>query len=118
MDRIDRELETNATPETAWAAVAEPDGLGDWLEADVDVDMTPGGSGSFRFADGEIRRAVVEEVVPRQELTFSWWPIASPHTQAPLGPPTTVTITVEPRPGGGSIVRLREVAATRAHAAA
>jgi uncharacterized protein YndB with AHSA1/START domain len=118
MDRIDRELETTAAPDAVWAAVAEPDGLGDWLEAEVELDLQPGGTGSFRFADGEVRRAMVEEVIPGRELTFSWWRIGSLHTRAPVSSPTTVTITVEPLPTGGSRFRVREVSASRAHAAA
>jgi len=118
LHRIDRELETTAAPDAVWAAVAEPGGLGDWLEAEVELDLRPGGAGSFRFADGEVRRAMVEEVVPGRELTFSWWRIGSLHTRAPVSAPTTVTITVEPLPAGGSRFRVREVTASRAHAAA
>ena len=118
MNQIDRELETTAAPDAVWAAIAEPDGLGDWLEAEVELDLQPGGAGSFRFADGEVRRAMVEEVVPGRELTFSWWRIGSLQTRAPVGAPTTVTITVEPLPAGGSRFRVREVTASRAHAAA
>ena len=83
-----------------WDAVADPAGLSAWLDAEVEAQLA-GGPGSFRFADGELRRAMVQEVVPGRELTFSWWEIG--------GPATTVTITVEPVPAGGSRVRFREV---------
>jgi uncharacterized protein YndB with AHSA1/START domain len=120
VDRIDRELETTAAPDAVWAAVTDPDGLAAWLDAEVELELRPGGPGHFRFADGEFRRAMVQEIVPGQELTFSWWPIAGPDTLTTTGPDTgamtTVTITVEPIPTGGSRVRFREVAALRARA--
>src|SRR6516165_994463 len=70
---IDRELATTAPPDAVGAALTDVERLGDWLEADVELEVRPGGSGRFSFADGEERRAMVEAVRPRAELTFSWW---------------------------------------------
>jgi uncharacterized protein YndB with AHSA1/START domain len=116
---IDRELETTAAPGAVWEALTDPDRLGDWLEADVELDVRPGGAGRFSFADGEERRAMVETVRPGRELTFSWWR----SDDAGLGTdPTTTTVTfrIEATPAGGTILRLREAAAVhvRAHARA
>ena len=118
MERIDRELETTAAPGAVWAAVTDPAGLAEWLDADVELELRPGGPGRFRFADGECRRAMVQEVVPGEALTFSWWRIAGPEAVTDVGPATTVTITVEPLPAGGSRVRFREVTALGARARA
>jgi uncharacterized protein YndB with AHSA1/START domain len=116
-EAIDRELETTASPDTVWKAVTDPERLGDWLEADVELDLRPGGSGRFAFADGEVRRAMVETVRNPSELTFSWW--RSDRTGIADDPGTsTVTIALEPTAGGGTLVRFREVAAGRVRARA
>src|SRR2546421_8979025 len=54
---VTREVDLPASPEEVWEQVTESDQLGEWLEADVELEPRPGGSGSFRFADGEVRRA-------------------------------------------------------------
>jgi uncharacterized protein YndB with AHSA1/START domain len=106
---IDRELETTAPPDAVWEAVTDADRLGDWLEADVELELRPGGSGRFTFPDGEERRAMVETVRPGAELTFSWWR-SDPAGIAGEPATTTVTFLIEATPGGGTILRLREAA--------
>jgi uncharacterized protein YndB with AHSA1/START domain len=108
---VTREIDLPAQPDEVWRSVTEPDELGDWLEADVELDPRPGGSGSFRFADGEVRRALVRDVEPGQRLAFTWWPL----TGADVGRTTTVTITIEPSDAGS---RLRLVESPRARARA
>ena len=107
--QIDRELETSASPDAVWEAVTDADRLGDWLEAEVELEVRPGGTGRFTFADGEERRAMVETVRPGTELTFSWW---RSDAAGIAGEPTTTTVTflIEPTPAGGTILRLREAA--------
>ena len=110
-DDVTREVDLPAEPGEVWRSVTEPDQLGDWLEADVELDPRPGGSGSFRFADGEVRRALVRDVEPGRRLAFMWWPL----TGADVGRTTTVTITIEPCEVGS---RLRLVESPRARARA
>jgi uncharacterized protein YndB with AHSA1/START domain len=112
-DDVTREVDLPAEPDEVWRSVTEPDRLGDWLEADVELDPRPGGTGSFRFADGEVRRALVRDVDPGQRLAFTWWPL----TGADVGRATTVTITIEPS-GAGSRLRLVESPRARARARA
>ena len=73
-DHVTREIDLPVAPAEAWAWLTEPEALGSWLGADVDLDVRPAGRGSFRFADGEIRFAVVEHVDVGRELAFRWWP--------------------------------------------
>jgi uncharacterized protein YndB with AHSA1/START domain len=114
---IDRELETTAAPDAVWEALTDPERLGDWLEADVELEVRPGGAGRFSFADGEERRAMVETVRPGTELTFSWW--RSDDTGLATDPATTtVTFRIEATPAGGTILRLREAAAVHVRAQA
>jgi uncharacterized protein YndB with AHSA1/START domain len=108
-----REVELPASPDEVWEQVADSDRLGEWLEADVELDPRPGGSGSFRFADGEVRRAMVRDVEPGRRLAFTWWPL----TGEDVGRSTSVTITIEPT-DTGSRLRLVETARARARAVA
>ncbi len=110
---VTREIDLPAPPDEVWRSVTQPDELGDWLEADVELDPRPGGSGSFRFADGEVRRVLVRDVEPGHRLVFTWWPL----TGAEVGRTTTVTITIEPS-DAGSRLRLVESPRTRARARA
>ncbi len=110
---VTREVELPASPDEVWEQVADSDRLGEWLEADVELDPRPGGSGSFRFADGEVRRALVRDVEPGRRLAFTWWPL----TGVDVGRSTSVTITIEPT-DTGSRLRLVETARARARAVA
>jgi uncharacterized protein YndB with AHSA1/START domain len=110
---VTREIELPAAPDEVWEQVAESDRLGDWLEADVQLELRPGGAGTFRFPDGEVRRALVRDVQPTHRLAFTWWPL----TGDDIGRTTTVTITIEPS-DSGSRLRLVESPTARARATA
>ncbi len=112
---VTREIDLPASPDEVWEQVTESDQLGEWLDADVELEVRPGGSGSFRFGDGEVRRALVRDVDPGHRLAFTWWPLTGDE----VGRATTVTITIEPAPDG-SRLRLVESpqARTRARAVA
>ena len=109
---VEREIELEATPADVWESLADPDRLGDWLDAEVEVELRPGGGGTFRFAEGETRRARIIDVDPGRRISFAWWPVAPVP-----GRPTLVTITVDPD-GSGSRVRVREAPSARALVAA
>ncbi|HEX6311937.1 MAG TPA: SRPBCC domain-containing protein [Acidimicrobiia bacterium] len=111
-DPVEREIELDATPEEVWEELADPDRLGEWLGAGVDLDLEPGGTGTFSFPDGGTRRARVVAVEAGRMLSFTWWPVAPT-----VGPPTLVTITIAPR-GTGSRLHVREAPAARLRAAA
>lgn len=89
---VAREMDLPAPPGEVWELVSESDQLGDWLEAEVELDVRPGGAGTFSFPDGEVRRALVRDVEPARRLSFTWWPL----TGDDVGRATTVTITLEP----------------------
>jgi len=110
---VTREVELPASPDEVWQQVTDSDRLGEWLEADVELDPRPGGSGSFRFAHGEVRRALIRDVEPGRRLAFTWWPL----TGVDVGRSTSVTITIEPT-DAGSRLRLVETPRARARAVA
>jgi uncharacterized protein YndB with AHSA1/START domain len=69
---VTREIELDAPPEEVWEALTDADQLAEWFANDVELDPEPGGEGTFRWDNGEVRRAVVEEVVPLERFTFTW----------------------------------------------
>ena len=82
--------------DAAWEAVTE---LEQWLVDDSDLALEPGEEGTLRLPGGEERRAVVEEVSPRERLTFWWWSGDAPATH--------VELTLVPAIGG-TVVRVVE----------
>jgi uncharacterized protein YndB with AHSA1/START domain len=109
---VEREIELDAPPDEVWAELDDPERLGAWFGAGVDLELQPGAAGTFSFPGGETRRARVVDVEPPRRISFAWWPVAPVP-----GPPTVVTITVEPL-GTGSRFRVREAPSARARAAA
>jgi hypothetical protein len=101
-DRIERELELEASTEAVWAAVIS-DG---WLADEVELDLRPGGDARFRTAGAE-RRGWIEEVrVPSGRtrraaagLAF-WWATDDE-------PASRVELTIEP--AGDTAARVRVV---------
>jgi uncharacterized protein YndB with AHSA1/START domain len=109
---VEREIELAASPDAVWEALADPARLGEWLGAEVEVDLRPGGAGTFRLEDGETRRARVLDVEGGRRISFTWWRI-----EPEVGRPSLVTITIEPREDGCRL-RVREAPSARARAAA
>jgi uncharacterized protein YndB with AHSA1/START domain len=70
--QIEREVVFPATPAEVWRALTEPERLEEWFATEVELDPSPGGTGVFRWGDGEERRAVVLEAEPEQRLVLAW----------------------------------------------
>ncbi len=69
---VQREIVVPAPVEEVWSALTEPDRLEEWFANDVELELEPGGAGTFRWDDGEERHAVVEQVVPERLFAFTW----------------------------------------------
>jgi len=95
---VTRELVLPAEPEEVWEALTSPERLAEWLANDVELDVTPGGDGVFRWESGEVRRAVVETVEVGRRLTMRWWDEEAPTET------TTVAIAVEEVEQGTRVV--------------
>ena len=94
------EIETAATPATAWAAVTDPDRIVDWF-----TDASPlgevGSAYRLDFGDGSVVEGVVTALEPGHRFAYSWaWADAEPRQE------TLVTWSVEPLPGGGTRITL------------
>ncbi len=79
-----------APVEEAWAAVTDAAALSAWFGADVEIDPAPLGRATFRFPDGSVRFAIVEEVDPPRRLAWRWWPAHQRHAA------TRVALELEP----------------------
>ena len=71
-----REVVFDASPDEVWDALTDPERLEEWFANDVEFDLDRGGV--FRWEDGEIRHAVVEEVEPERRLAIRWWDPSAP----------------------------------------
>ena len=69
---VTREIVFPATPDEVWDALTEPDQLEEWFANDVELDPRPGGAGTFRWDDGEERRATVVVAEPGERLVLDW----------------------------------------------
>jgi uncharacterized protein YndB with AHSA1/START domain len=69
---VEREVTVPAEPEEVWEALTEPERLEEWFANDVELDVREGGEGTFRWDDGEERRAVVRELDPPRRLVLDW----------------------------------------------
>ena len=69
---VEREILLEAPPEEVWPALTEAERLEEWFANEVELDARPGGEGIFRWANGEERRAVVEQVDPGRRLELRW----------------------------------------------
>jgi uncharacterized protein YndB with AHSA1/START domain len=67
-----REVVFPAPPEEVWEALTEPERLEEWFANEVELDPRPGGTGVFRWGDGEERRVTVREVEPVERLVLDW----------------------------------------------
>jgi uncharacterized protein YndB with AHSA1/START domain len=69
---VTREIVVPAPPAEVWEALTDPDRLEEWFANDVELDVEPGGEGTFRWDDGEVRYAVVHEVDVERRFAFTW----------------------------------------------
>lgn len=100
--RLERTLLLPAPAEEVWRALTEEAGLTAWFGAEASLErLAPGARVEFRFADGAVRAAVLEEVEAQQLLSFRWLPFerAADGTPRRLRA-TRVEISIAEREGG------------------
>jgi len=103
MAQLVREIMIEATPETIWPFLTEPDHLVEWHGTVAEIDPRPGGiyrvlvAGKFQSAGEYVEVVPMEKVV----LTFGWEEDGNP---IPPGS-TTLEITLH-REGNKTLVRL------------
>jgi uncharacterized protein YndB with AHSA1/START domain len=90
-----------------WRFMVDPAALSAWFGADAWLEPEPDAAVRFRFADGSVRRGVVEDVEPGRRLSWRWREQRGTGFGSTIGEPSTVTIELEPS-AGGTLVRITE----------
>ena len=93
-----------------WEALTDPEQLEEWFANDVELELEPGGEGTFRWDDGEERRAVVEEVDHGRRFAYTWdeGHVAIELEEVEAG--TRVVVTETGEPGWSAALSLRALA--------
>jgi uncharacterized protein YndB with AHSA1/START domain len=103
MAELVREIVIDATPETIWPFLTEPEQHLKWLGTEVDIDPRPGGAYNVLVYGQHQSRGEYVEVVPQEKVvfTFGW---DEPGHPIPAGS-TTIEISLH-REGEKTRVRL------------
>ena len=83
---IEREILIEAPADVVWRTITEPDQIEQWFADRVELDLSPGGGGTFVFEDSATSKAVtapivVEAVEPPHRFAFRW---SHPEGQSPM----------------------------------
>jgi uncharacterized protein YndB with AHSA1/START domain len=97
-DWIDREIIIDASPERVWDVLTEAGHLTGWFGDSAEIDLRPGGTATFGWAEHGIFLAVIERVEPPAEMSFRWARAAG--TEPGDGTSTLVEFTVTEIPVG------------------
>jgi uncharacterized protein YndB with AHSA1/START domain len=82
---IEREIRIDAPVDVVWHTITEPDQIEQWFADRVQLDLRPGGAGTFVFEDRATSKQttaplVVEAVEPPHRFAFRW---SHPEGQSP-----------------------------------
>jgi uncharacterized protein YndB with AHSA1/START domain len=100
-DEVTRETLLPAEPADVWRALTEPGRLSEWLGADAEIELRPGGDLAVRTGDGETRTGWVEEAEEPSRLCF-WWSADGDQES------TRVELDLEQADGGATRLRVTE----------
>jgi uncharacterized protein YndB with AHSA1/START domain len=83
---IERDILIEAPAEVVWRTITEPDHIQQWFADRVQLDLRPGGAGTFFFEDRATSKEVtaplvVEAVEPARRFAFRW---SHPEGQSPV----------------------------------
>lgn len=98
--RVRRVVDLRAPVAEVWASLTEPDRLGSWFGADVEMELGRGGRLRFRWPGGLERAAVLEDVDADRLLTFRWLPFVTVDGRRQPTVAGRVELTLQPTPEG------------------
>ncbi len=107
---IEREIVVPESPAEVWEALTEPERLEEWFASSVELDARPGGTGVFRWGDGEEQRATVREVEDAERLVLDWDDGGEVVLELEELPDGTRVHVVETSPDFGAALELRAMA--------
>jgi uncharacterized protein YndB with AHSA1/START domain len=104
---VERELAIDASPETVWEFLVDPEKATRWMGSAAVLDARPGGEYRVDVIDGHVASGEFVEVDrPRRVVyTFGWEPEGGEANPVPPGS-TTIEITLTPR-DRGTMLRFR-----------
>jgi uncharacterized protein YndB with AHSA1/START domain len=103
---IEKTIELDAEPERVWKALTVGNELARWFPDVSAFDMEPDAHGAFTWEQHGSYAARVEAFEPPSLLTWRW--VRKRDTDVESGQTTLVEFRLRPRPGGGTILDLRE----------
>jgi uncharacterized protein YndB with AHSA1/START domain len=103
-DRIEREIVIDAPQQRVWAVLTEAEHISNWFGDSTEIDLQPGGTIVFGWAEHGRHHAVVEKVEPPGFFSYRWARAAG--TEPAAGNSTLVEFTLSP---AGQSTRLRVV---------
>jgi uncharacterized protein YndB with AHSA1/START domain len=116
---VEREIAIDATPETVWEFLVDPDKATRWMGQSASFDPRPGGSYRIDVIPGHTASGEFVELDPPRRLVYTWgWESGSGSRVAPGS--TTIEIELLPN-GDGTTLRFRhdlpnaEAAESHAH---
>jgi uncharacterized protein YndB with AHSA1/START domain len=108
-EQIEREVLIDAAPSAVWAAITEPEHIGQWFpNAGTEVDLRPGGALRFSWHNGDrtdTMHGVVEKLDPPHLFAYRW--ATPPGTLPNAGNSTMVEFTLMPE-GAGTRLKVVE----------
>ena len=106
----ERVLQIDASPETVWEFLVDPEKLMRWKGVDAKLDPRPGGIFWCEIIPGHVAAGEYVELDPPHRVVFTWgWEgqeSSDPHGVPPGS--SRVEVTLEPD-GAGTLVRLRHL---------
>ena len=109
-ERLEREIEIDASPATVFEVITSPKHLTAWWPDEAIVDATPGAVGELVFGDrasghAQIPQITVVDAEPPRLFSFRW---VYPEGER-AGPGNSLLVTFELMPkGDGTLLRLTE----------
>ena len=100
---VEREIVIDASPETVWEFLVDPEKATRWMGTSASFDLRPGGEYRVAVIPGNTARGEFVEIDPPRRLVFTWgW---EPGSKSVVGPgESTVEFTLVPE-GDGTLVR-------------
>ncbi len=104
---VEREIAIDASPETVWDFLVDPEKATRWMGSTATLDARPGGEYRVDVIDGHVASGEFVEVDRPRRLvyTFGWEPEGGEANPVPPGA-STVEIELE-RNGDGTTLRFR-----------